>query len=156
MKTITIGITGRREVYDTKFVTDSLYFQLESLIRLGFRRIITGGASGFDEMAFWCWHNLSKRHDDKQLENILALPYFKFRETNTQAMRDAATTVHVVNGRVIYQLAHLFERNTYIVQNSTVLIAGWDGHDTGGTADCIRKARKVGMSVNYIYTGGAS
>jgi len=44
----------------------------------------------------------------------------------------------------------LHARNHWMVDNSDVLVAGWDGSRAGGTAACVRYAQKVGRVVHRI------
>lgn len=52
---------------------DQLERLLDQYYKSGIRRFITGGAQGFDQLAFWAVHNLKRKYDD--IENILYLPF---------------------------------------------------------------------------------
>ncbi len=47
-----------------------------------------------------------------------------------------------------YEASHM--RNTEIVENSTLILAFWDGHSTG-TKDSLVKAERMGIPVILIY-----
>ena len=77
----TVCFTGRRpkdlcgyNADSYKTLVSAVLVILENLYQTqGVRRFITGGAQGFDQLAFWAVHNLRKNHPD--VENILYLPF---------------------------------------------------------------------------------
>ena len=52
---------------------ENLTLYLEQMYQAGYRNFISGGAQGFDQIAFWAVHDLKANHPDVQ--NILYLPF---------------------------------------------------------------------------------
>jgi hypothetical protein len=42
-------------------------------------------------------------------------------------------------------------RNDYLVENSSVLVAWFDGQPRGGTAYTVRRARRKGVRIENLY-----
>jgi len=48
-----------------------------------------------------------------------------------------------------YHVSKMNIRNNWMCDNSDALLAAWDG-SSGGTANCVKYARKIGMNIFYI------
>lgn len=163
----TICFTGRRPKdlcgYDANGYKDLVAYVMTVLEDLyqnkGARRFITGGAQGFDQLAFWAVHNLRKKYAD--IENILYLPFdgqekqwlkqgpFSQEEyTLMKSMSDRVkfTTENLDTNDYHAVAKALYERNHQMVTASDAVIALYPD-DTwkdskGGTAECMRYATK--------------
>lgn len=135
---------------------------LEDLIvREGKSRFISGGALGFDSMFFWCVNHLKKKYP--HIQNVLAIPfvnqhikwqsqqrkwYFKMleladevidvaRESQYQTFEDKNSTNPIPLDS--FSGDKMKRRNEYMVDNSSVMVAFYDG-SRGGTGHCYRYA----------------
>ncbi|GAB6989545.1 SLOG family protein [Paenibacillus pini] len=131
----------------------------------GIERFISGGAIGFDQIAFWTVNSLKKKYYSN-IQNIVAVPFknqaIKWSDKETQLwykrMLDVADDVYYVDelpeygvaGVKIgdYHVAKMQKRNEYMVDQSRIIVAAWDG-TKGGTGNCVRYARQ---SEKTLYT----
>lgn len=111
--------------------------------------LLSGGALGIDQ--FWIEVGL---HLD--LPVIAALPFEGYDERwpiNSRrkyaALLDKCYEVVYVS-EPGYHPAKLQTRNEYLVNNSDVLTAYWNGEHVGGTANCVDFAMSVGKQVNVF------
>lgn len=155
----TMAFTGRRPKdlcgYDAasyrQFVADLaeiLYLFYDN----GVRRFISGGAQGFDQLAFWAAHRLKTQKGCVDVENILYLPFKgqerRWAETGCFSQREyrqmitLADNVRIISGD--NSIRALFERNHAMVDDSGILLGLYpdDSWRTarGGTAECLRYA----------------
>lgn len=120
----------------------------------GYRRFLCGMAWGFDLAAGEAVADLKQTYSDVEL--IAALPYDNFSklfhaDAAAQYKRvieeaDAVVAVSDVESRAAYRM-----RNDYLVDNSSVLVAWFDGQPRGGTAYTVRRARRKGVRVENLY-----
>ena len=171
----TVCFTGRRpkdlcgyNADSYKTLVSAVLVILENLYQTqGVRRFITGGAQGFDQLAFWAVHNLRKNHPD--VENILYLPFRgqesrwlakgPFSQDEYRLMQSMATSIKYTTENMdttdYSQVAKaLFERNHQMVLASDTVIAlypddSW--HESkGGTSECMRYAAKAKKNIIQI------
>ncbi|KAA9007284.1 DUF1273 family protein [Paenibacillus spiritus] len=148
----------------SKYIKNKLEPILIDLIENeGIERFISGGAIGFDQIAFWTVNGFKKVYYPN-IRNIVAVPFknqaSKWNERETQTwykkMLDMADEVvyvdelpaYKVDGVSIgeYHVSKMQKRNEYMVDHSRIVIAAWDGAK-GGTANCVRYARKDGKTL---------
>lgn len=120
----------------------------------GYRRFLCGMAWGFDLAAGEAVAELKRAHSDVEL--MAALPYRNFSKLfqaddaeQYRRVADAADEVVAVSedeSRAAYRM-----RNDYLVDNSSVLVAWFDGQPRGGTAYTVRRARRKGVRVENLY-----
>ncbi len=183
---VTMCFTGRRPKdlcgYDAwkynQFVSDlaKLIYE-EFYCKLGVRRFITGGAQGFDQMAFWAVERVKTVYDCRDIENVVFVPFEHqgsrwakkgcFSQAEYWMMIKRADMVAVVSNNNGIQ--SLFDRNHAMCDYSDYCLAlypddGW--HDNkGGTAECMRYAYenrpdllRLGYGINEagLYMGEVS
>ena len=168
----TICFTGRRPKDLLGYVHseyDPLVHYVADIVieyyKKGYTRFISGGAQGFDQLAFWAV-NLA-RHQYPDIQNDLILP-FKGQENRwlehgpfgqieyKQMLRNASnvTWLHEsVQGREA--IAALMERNRAMVDASDLVIAlfpddSWRTARFGGTANCMQYAAAQGKTIEQI------
>ena len=167
-----VSFTGRRPKdllgYDAKAYTKLSAFLsndlLEALYQHGTRVFITGGAQGFDQLACWAVHELSKRHPDVQ--NIVYMPmqsqdslwkkYGTFSQTEFRQMLSVADAIHIIDTTVTPDSPRpaigraMQARNAAMVNDSDLLIALVPHNavlPAGGTSSTIRYAKSHGKAV---------
>lgn len=174
LRRITASFTGHRPEelggYDMKNSTmlelkEKLLILIENLInKKGIIRFISGGALGADQAAFWCVHILKKKYP--HIKNIIAVPFRNqpIKWSNEQKhwyykMLSLADEVIFVDELTVYNRDEKKQtgeysgykmqiRNEYMVDNSDIIIAIFDGKllDTSGkirksgTLNCIKYA----------------
>ena len=149
---ITVAFSGHRTYRGE--VEEELCVLIGRLYDEGYRRFLCGMAWGFDLAAGEAVAELKREYLDVEL--IAVVPYEGFyrlfhAEDAEQYRRvaDAADAIVVVSeseGKVAYRL-----RNDYLVDNSSVLVAWFDGQPRGGTAYTARRARRKGVRVENLY-----
>lgn len=155
----TIAFTGRRPKdlcgYDAEsyrqFVAD-LTEILCLFYNNGVHRFISGGAQGFDQLAFWAAHRLKTQKGCADAENILYLPFKgqerRWAETGCFSQKEyrqmiaLADKVHIISEN--NSIRTLFDRNHAMVNNSGILLGLYPDNSwrtsKGGTAECLRYA----------------
>ncbi len=169
----TICFTGRRPKdlcgYDWmsyKSFGKSLIDHLEKAYQNGYKNFISGGAQGFDQIAFWAVNALKKRHED--IRNIVYIPFEgqdsswaetgPFSRKEYERMLSVADEVKLLVPRqdvkpplVSY---YLLNRNKAMVNDSDLIVALYpdDSYKTasGGTAHCMRYALEQGKNIHEI------
>lgn len=164
MKTITF--TGHRpdKLYGYDLKNDK-YLKLNKLLEIlleekilneGYDTFISGGALGFDTVAFLSVKNLKKKYPN--IKNIIAVPFenqplkWSSKDINLYNwMKSVADEVVFVDSLENYNMTNtdvgifhkdkLMIRNEYMVDNADLLIALWDGKNKSGTANCVRYAK---------------
>ncbi|SDM15406.1 Uncharacterized SPBc2 prophage-derived protein YoqJ [Paenibacillus sp. OK060] len=148
----------------SKYISSKLKPVLEELIKNdGIERFVSGGAIGFDQIAFWTVQGL-KNTAHSNIKNIVAVPFknqaIKWNDRETQhwynKMIDVADEVIYVdelpeykvdgvpNGD--YHVAKMQKRNECMVDQSRIVVSTGDG-TKGGTGKCCRYVRKVGKTL---------
>lgn len=132
---------------------------LRPYIEKGFDTFITGGALGFDTVAFFVIESLKK--DYPHIKNILAIPFIGQESVwkssvdieRYNRMKTLATDYIVVDAIPKYSVngfgPKLNKRNHYMVDNSDLVVALWDG-TAGGTGNCVKYAAKQNKKILVI------
>lgn len=163
----TLCFTGRRPKdlcgYDKKEDYQSLLNKTieicEQFYQKGYRRFISGGAQGFDQIAFWAVHSLKRRYPD--IQNILYIPFYGqeyrwsgyglFSRNDYAKILTYADKVKYITYDIDIDehrdvMVSLSTRNEAMVDSSSVVL-GLYPDDTwqtakGGTASCMRYANE--------------
>ncbi len=159
--TLSLCFTGRRPKdlcgYNTskykEFVTDLMKVIYEEFYeKRGVRRFITGGAQGFDQMAFWAVERMKSVYGLKDIQNVVFIPFehqeirwaqkgcFSIAEYRMM-IKQADMIVVVCNNNSIQSM---FDRNHAMCQYSNYCLGlypddSWNTNK-GGTAECMRYA----------------
>jgi uncharacterized phage-like protein YoqJ len=170
----TVGFTGHRPSktsnnYSLKHpmsikINQVLTPIIEDLIESqGITRFISGGALGFDQIAFWTVQRMKVKHPE--IKNILSIPfvnqpskwtdkeslhfYNKMMEIADEIIYVDELPEYTIKGVPVghYHIAKMQKRNEHMVNNSRIMVSLYDG-STGGTGNCVNYLRKVGR-VHY-------
>lgn len=139
--------------------TDSLSELLyEEYYTNGYRKFITGGAQGFDQLAFWAVEKMRRTHQLPDVENVVYIPFegqerrWKSEGTFSQAdykkmrrMSDKSVVLIPYASSRGEVVAALMSRNRDMVDASDRVLAlcnsdTWET-DSGGTAACMQYAK---------------
>lgn len=137
------------------------------LYKEGYRKFITGGAQGFDQLAFHSIRIAKRRYNIKDIVNSVYVPFVgqescwrdtgPFSKEEWYNMLDAADEVRIVNDKVLpvdpyYNIVRaLDDRNKAMLRDSSILIAWYQTGSKGGTLNCIKEALMLGMEVRNLY-----
>lgn len=137
--------------------------------KIGYTRFISGGAQGFDQLAFWAVHNAANK--DTRIKNIVYIPFkgqerrwariglFSQKEYNQMLAHadEVKICTETVNPNNFSQITHdLMYRNKCMVNDSDYVMGqfaddSWKDYRTkSGTADCLRYASKTGRTIKLF------
>lgn len=157
----TLCFTGRRpkdlcgynEKNYAQFTYDLAKLLYEAFyVKLRIRRFISGGAQGFDQLAFWAVERMKKIYKCTDVENVIYVPFEQqesrwaekgcFSKTEYRQMLKRADKVVVVCEENVIE--SLFARNHTMCDHSDYCLAlypddNWQSKK-GGTAECLRYA----------------
>ena len=141
-------------------MVDRIYVVIEKLYDQGYRKYITGGAQGFDQLAFWAVNRLKKKHPE--IQNVVYLPFQgyedkwaesgMFSKTELNKILSLADDVRICSKNMdpkkdSYKTicVALNQRNHDMVDDSTVVVAQIDVEhehkdDSSGTMRCAQYA----------------
>lgn len=133
-------------------VHDRLVFGAKNAL-LGLRprvtAVISGGALGWDQA-------LADAAIETETYLKLALPFEGFEskwprdsQYKLKKIIEAADEVHYVN-EPPYAAWKMQARNKWMVDNCDIILALWNG-STGGTANCIEYANKIGKPIQNLW-----
>lgn len=150
-------------------IVDGLVIQIEQLIGLGYTNFISGGAQGFDQLAFWAVNKAKQKHP--HIQNIVYIPFRGqesrwakkglFSQHEYNLMLRKADHVHVCaenvnSGDFKESVKALMDRNKHMVNASDYVIGqfendSWtDPKTKSGTADCLRYAKQTGKKIQLF------
>ena len=151
-----VAFTGHR------YVPYGKYPQIKGLLKLaiynsylqGVRNFYCGMAIGFDMLAAETVLEMKERLHDITLSAIV--PYRNQSERFTPlAKQKYAAILHKADNVTIlceeYHTRCFLERDDYMVERSSLLIAYFDGTPRGGTFYTCNKARAKGVPINNLY-----
>ena len=147
----TCCVTGHREIPTDKlaYVETELRKAVIAAADDGYTRFINGGAAGADLLFAAIVAELKEQGRPLFLE--AALPYSgrkRSRDQGFQKMLAACDEVKVFSEQ--YNRGCYFVRNRYMVDESSRVIAVYDGRDSGGTVYTMQYARSKGKTVQVI------
>lgn len=174
---VSMCFTGRRlkdlcgyekSKYDgfVRELTDIIYN--EFYMKRNVRRFVTGGAQGFDQMAFWAIERMKKMYHLKDVENIVYVPFEgqESRWAKKGVFSQAEYWQMIMHADRVFVICEesninaLFIRNEVMCDSTDLVLAlypdeGWR-NAKGGTASCMRYAInhmlmfRLGYSVDKI------
>lgn len=170
----TVCFTGRRPKnlcgYESKpyqdFVKDLTYFLDENFYQKGICNFISGGAIGFDQLAFWSVNHLKEKYND--IKNIVYIPFKEqalawskvgvFSQQSYALMLEKADKTIIlsdINNKDQKQVIKaLYNRNHEMINDSDILIALYPDDawmkDKGGTCEAMRYAYEQGKPIYQI------
>lgn len=161
-KAKTVCFTGRRakklcgwehEPYQN--LVDQMALRIKELADKGYVNFISGGAQGFDQLAFWAVHK-AKNHYGCQIKNLVFIPFEGqesrwgengcFGQKEYRLMLKLADGVYVCGPKDNNISGRLMLRNHAMVNASGLVLALYDngeGYKTatsGGTEECMKYA----------------
>ena len=143
---------------------------LNVLYKQGTRNFISGGAQGFDQLAFWAVTALKKRYGYTDVNNIVYVPFegqdnlwkeegpFGREEYNKMLMQADEVKLLVERDKVSYSghmiAGYLLDRNRAMVDDSDFVVALYPDDsfrtNSGGTSDCMRYAEGKKKEIHQV------
>ncbi len=156
MKNTSCSFTGHRVIDERKEneVRQKVFYTIIDLIESGVTEFIAGGALGFDTIAAETVLLLKEKYPDITLRLILPCPEqsIKWKDKDKAKYREilllADSTEYV---SPYYTDTCMLDRNRVMVDNSSVLIAYYDGRRRSGTAMTVNYALKNGVKVINLF-----
>ena len=147
----TCCVTGHREIPEDKkeYVIAELEKEIRAAVADGYTRFISGFAEGTDLIFTALVIELKAQGHPLVLET--ALPYrgrLNSDDQDFQKMLSLCDRIKVLSEKSSRSCYHL--RNRYMVDQSSRVIAVYDGRDDGGTAYTINYANAQGRTVKMI------
>ncbi len=175
----TVFFTGRRPKdlvgYNRRGYTDLVEFLTEYIgsgLYPQYTRFISGGAQGFDHLAFWAVEKVRRRHRGEPIENILYLPFpgqaspwspegvFGRLEYNMMMSHASAVEYTSEKDPENYHASAklLLCRNDMMASDASLCLALWPHNDDswrdpnrrGGTANAMRNALSRKLAVRIL------
>jgi len=146
----TCCVTGHRDISAGKvvFIRNKLTNAVQNAIACGYTHFISGFAAGVDLMFAEIVADLKASH---AITLEAAIPYpgrMKTPDKTFQRLIGACDVVKVHSAG--YSKGCYMMRNRYMVDRSSLVIAVYDGRETGGTAATVRYAIKRGRTIKQI------
>lgn len=149
-KEYTCCITGHRDipVGRTPYIQEELHKELMMAIQRGYTHFISGFASGVDLIFAEIVTTLKKKYP---ITLEAAIPYPGRMNTPDKSFQRLIKECDMVKIHTEHYSKGCYTvRNHYMIDNSTLVIAVYDGRKTGGTAGTIRYAYQEGCNVREI------
>ena len=156
----TICFTGHRPKalagYNPKSYEYLRGYLLHYLKGLDADHYISGGAQGFDQIAFWAVQELKKSRPNVINEVVIPFstqslrwaPTGLFSQQEWKEMLQAADQIKCLSNT--YSKKLLIERNHVMVDKADDVIALYNGDKTSGTAECLRYAYAKNKKIHLI------
>ena len=150
---ITVAFTGHR-TYDGS-IDEAVENAVRRLYDRGFRVFLTGMAAGFDLSAGECVARLKAVLPGLQLHCVVPFAGHRSSMSGDAGRRydrllDVADEVTTLAIRYDSRVYH--RRNDFLVENSSAVIAYFDGRK-GGTEYTVRRAVSMGLEVDNLWLG---
>lgn len=151
MQAKTCCVTGHRQIPQEQWadVENALRVEVRRAIEDGYVHFISGFARGADLMFAAAVAEQKQRYPGITLE--AALPYAGRLDTPDARFHELLMSCDAVNVACQCYVPYCFEqRNRYMVENSQLVIAVFDGRSSGGTAMTLRYARRLGREIRLV------
>jgi len=147
----TCCVTGHREIPADKldYVKRELEREIKAALEDGYREFLTGFAEGVDMLFARCVNERRGEYPDIFLE--AAIPYagrIKRLDKVGRELFAKCDGFKIMCAK--YERDCFFQRNRYMVQNASRVIAVYDGRVDGGTLYTMEYARTLGRDLRII------
>lgn len=152
----TCCVTGHRDIplHQQQTIRSRLEQEVERAIADGYICFLSGFAEGIDLMFAKIIADKCRMYPYIRLEAVLPYRgrYTRLMKTaDTRALLDSCTAVQVVSETSHSGVYH--QRNRYMVERSSRVIAVYDGRETGGTVYTVQYARRQEKDVRMVRMG---
>lgn len=150
-KTITCAVTGHR-IIGGDFDQEKLKNELAQIVESGYSIFLTGMAKGFDTLCFQTLQSLKK--DYPQIKICAVIPcadqskYYSAKEKADYAQMLEQADFFAKEDRPYFRGCMLL-RNDFLVENSSLLYAYFNGEKKGGTYYTVKKAKENFLQIKF-------
>lgn len=150
----TVAFTGHRTYRNQ--ASDALRQTIEELCSMGFNTFLCGMAVGFDMEAADALLQIREKNPSYQIQLIAVLPYCAQSEhynttQKAQYNRIIEAADSVVEISTSYRKECYMMRNNFLVENSSVVVAWYDGRGRSGTHHTISRAKSLHRRIINLY-----
>lgn len=147
----TCCFTGHRELnqIQVESITFTLYRTINDLVERGYTHFISGFADGADLLCAEVVSQFKKINSNISLE--AAIPNrdrLNYKSEKFKNLLDKCDNITVLQEK--YHKGCFDKRNRYMVDQSDIVVAIWDGRESGGTYNTISYAQSKGKKVIVI------
>ncbi|WP_317854461.1 SLOG family protein [Chakrabartyella piscis] len=157
MKEKTASVTGHRKLpmdMELEILQKQLANEIEVSINDGYIRFLFGGAIGWDMLCGFVVASLKEKY--KEIQLVAVVP---FREQEEKWSKEEQTKyrelLHLCDEVIILQEEYTKDcfknRNQYMVDHSSKVIAYYNGGVRSGTGQTIRMAEKQKLNIVNLY-----
>lgn len=150
-KTITCAVSGHR-VVSGDFDNEKLKNELAQIVESGYEIFLTGMAKGFDTLCFKALVSLKK--DYPQIKICAVIPcadqskYYSLKEkAEYNQLLNCAD--FIAREERSYFKGCMLLRNNFLIENSSLLYAYFNGEKKGGTYYTVKKAKENYLEVKF-------
>ncbi len=150
MNAKTCCVTGHRDIPSEKVarITTEIQHTILQAIERGYTHFISGFATGVDLIFADIVAELKAQYS---ISLEAAIPYQGRMKTPDKDFRRLIKCCDIVKIHSDgYSKACYMKRNRYMVERSTLVIAVWDGRQTGGTAATVRYGGRLGKDIYVV------
>ncbi len=146
----TCMITGHRQIPDKNiaYIKKLIYDEITKAIDSGYTHFISGYANGIDLLFA---EIIAEMKNSRCITLEAAIPYRKRLNTKDNNFQRLLLHCDIVGVHSEEYVPSVFmKRNRYMVKQSDLVLAVYDGRLTGGTISTIRYAYALGRNVKVI------
>lgn len=151
-KNVTCALTGHR-VLSSSFDRNLVKAELKSIAKKGYEYFLDGMALGFDSECFRVLEELRAEGENIKIVAVVPCSDQSAKFTLAQKVeydRMLKSADLVVAEEKTYYEGCMFARNDFLVDNASIVVAGWRGVKTGGTYYTLSRAEKTGVKAIIV------
>ena len=152
LKNRTCSFTGHRELGES-FSKEKLKEKIKEIIKKGYDVFLNGMAIGFDSE---CMEALFALKDEGENIKVCAVvPCVDQSKTFSAECKERydyflSRADYIVKEDRTYFKNCMLLRNNFLIDNSSLLLAYYDGRKKGGTYYTVNRAKKSGIDIEYF------
>lgn len=152
IKTVTCAITGHRNIPDD-LDFNAVVEQLKNIVRLGYEYFLDGLALGFDSTCFRALELLRESGEKVKIVGVMPCAdqsrnFTKEQKAEYERMKKSADIL--LGDERNYFRGCMLVRDDFLVNNSSLIFAGYSGIKRGGTYYTIKRAAEKGVEVRFF------
>lgn len=142
------SVTGHRKIPPEKieFVRLEMSKKVLDAIASGYNYFISGFADGTDLIFAQVVNEIKQEHNEIKLE--AAIPYPRNRLVEIEKLINSCDVKHIISDHFFQGV--FMKRNKYMVEQADLIIAVYDGRNTGGTFQTMQYARNREKEIQVI------
>ncbi len=152
IKTVTCAVTGHRNIPDN-LDFNAVVEELKNIVSLGYEYFLDGLALGFDSVCFRALELLRESGEKVKIVGVMPCAdqsrnFTKEQKAEYERMKKSADVL--LGDTRTYFRGCMLMRNDFLVNNSSLIFAGYSGIKRGGTYYTIKRAAGKGVDVRFF------